>query len=282
MIHDLLNKPFQNDHLDFSNGFSIPGSSEFGVDDEIIYFINNNSEKNTNELTGEEKHNNNVEKETKAEKEDENVELVIDINEKDTQNNGLGRKKKGQNSGKSNHNKFSDDNTRRKVKRVIITILQDFINKKIEFFFGDDIGEGMIKKKLMKLCQEQISNASIEYNQLFLSKNLRNIFSEKVTGRITNFSLDRNKVVIESLICDENEERRNYFRELFNITFLDCLKYFRGDDIDIEYIQGLTKFDDIREEFEQKEGKNYTEHFIIYMQNYEKILNNKKPRKTNN
>lgn len=282
MIHDLLNKPFQNDHLDFSNGFSIPGSSEFGVDDEIIYFINNNSEKNTNELTGEEKHNNNVEKETKAEKEDENVELVININERDTQNNGLGRKKKGQNSGKSNHNKFSDDNTRRKVKRVIITVLQDFINKKIEFFFGDDIGEGMIKKKLMKLCQEQISNASIEYNQLFLSKKLKNIFSEKVTGRITNFSLDRNKVVIDSLICDKNEERRNYFRELFNITFLDCLKYFRGDDVDIEYIQGLTKFDDMREEFEQKEGKNYTEHFIIYMQNYEKILNNKKPRKTNN
>ena len=278
MSQNFLNNPFSNDCIDFSKGFSFRDTSEYGLDNEIIYFFNNNSEKNTNELTGEEKSNNNVEKENKVEKE-QNVELVIDINERDTQNTVLGRKKKGQNNGKSNHNKFSDDNTRRKVKRVIITELQDFINKKIELFYGDNIGEGMIKKKLMKLCQEQISNSSIEYNQIFLYKILKDIFSENVTGRITNFSLDRNKEVIEQLISDENEKIRNYFRELFNITFLDCLKYFRGDDINIEYIQGLTKFDDIKEEFEQKEGKNYTEHFIIYMRNYEKILYNKKPRK---
>ena len=129
--------------------------------------------------------------------------MIIDINiSEDSNKKVLGRKKKGEDNSKSHHTKFSDDNTRRKIKRILMSELQDFINQKIEEIYGDDIGEGMIKKRLMKLCQKQISNASIEYNQKFLNKILKDIFSENVTGRVTNFSLDRNKEIVEELIND--------------------------------------------------------------------------------
>ena len=57
MSQDFLNNPFSNDCIDFSKGFSFRDTSEYGLDNEKIYFFNNNSEKNTNELTGEEKSN---------------------------------------------------------------------------------------------------------------------------------------------------------------------------------------------------------------------------------
>ena len=131
----------------------------------------------------------------------------------------------------------------------------------------------------MKLAQNQISEAGIEFDQNFLYKNLKNIFSENVTSRITNFSPERNKELIDELLNDENEERSNYFKGLFSITFLDCIKYFRDDYFYNEYLQGLPKFSDIKEKFEKKEGNIFTKHFIKYLYRYEIILSNKKPRK---
>ena len=93
------------------------------------------------------------------------------------------------------------------------------------------------------------------------------------------FSSERNKELIEELINDENEEISNYFRGLFDITFLECLIYFRDDNIYNEYLQGFPKFSDIKENFEKKEGINFTEHIMKYLQRYEEFLNNKKPRK---
>ena len=156
--------------------------------------------------------------------------------------------------------------------------MHNFINIKIEEIYGDEIGEGMIQKRLMQLCQDQISNASIKFNQEFLYKTLKNIFSENISSRITNYSPDRNKEVINELINDENKERSNYFKGLFNITFLDCLRYFRGDNIYIEYLQGFEKFSDVKEEYQNEEGINYTNHLIQYLQDYETKLFQKKPR----
>lgn len=269
MSQSSINNSLSFDHIEIPNDLSSPRSSDYEIDSGMLNDFNILA----NEMTNEEKINNNIEK--------NKDKLIIDINiSEDSNKKVLGRKKIGEDNSKSHHTKFSDDNTRRKIKRILMSELQDFINQKIEEIYGDDIGEGMIKKRLMKLCQKQISNASIEYNQKFLNKILKDIFSEKVTGRVTNFSLDRNKEIVEELINDECKERGNYFKGLFNVTFLDCLKYFRGDDdINIEYIKGLNKFSDIKENFEEKEGKDFTKHFSLYLKNYEKIIINKKPRK---
>ena len=101
----------------------------------------------------------------------------------------------------------------------------------------------MIQKRLMKLSQKQISNAKIDFNLNFLNKTLREIFSEKITGRITNFSADKNKETVEELINDKDEKKRIFFQGLFNITFLEYLQYFRGDN---NYLEGLPRFSEIK------------------------------------
>jgi hypothetical protein len=130
----------------------------------------------------------------------------------------------------------------------------------------------------MPLCQNQTSNAKIEWNIKFLDKSLEEIFSEKISARITSYHQDRNKEIIAELINEPNSEISDYFKGLFNITFRTCLEYFRDDEVKNYYLEGLTKFKDLKEDLEEANGKEYTGHIEIYLQNYEKLLNKKRPR----
>ena len=276
MSHHNINNFLHKSYIDIPDDYNYsPSSSDYEFDKDYDYL--NFSEKFTNEFTGAEMNNNYNENPFVEKGVAKPANIHIDIkNENSADIKFLGRKKAGDKSIRS-HTKFSDDNTRRKIKSTVVNDLSEFINIKIEDLYGKDVGEGMVRKRLMKLGQKQISNASVEFNQKFLYKKLKNIFSEKVTSRITNYSPERNKEVIEELINDQNEKRSNYFKGLFNLTFLECLKYYRGDDIYIEYLQGFKKFS--QEEFIQNEGKDYTQHFMAYLKNYEIILQKKKPRK---
>ena len=180
------------------------------------------------------------------------------------------------------HTKFSQDNIRRKIKRIIISTLRDFINEKIEDIYEDKIAEGMIKKKLMKLNQNQITDDTAKFNLIFLNKTLKEIFSEKITKKIKIFPPEINKEIIEELINDKDEEKRNYFKGLFDIKFIDCLKYFRGDEnYDNEYLKGLKKFSEMEDTLEEKEGEDYIHYIKEYLKKYEQILIIKKPRMRN-
>ena len=276
MSHHNINNFLHKSYIDIPDDYNYsPSSSDYEFDKDYDYL--NCSEKFTNEFTGAEMNNNYNENPFVEKGVAKPANIHIDIkNENSADIKFLGRKKAGDKSIRS-HTKFSDDNTRRKIKSTVVNDLSEFINIKIEDLYGKDVGEGMVRKRLMKLGQKQISNASVEFNQKFLYKKLKNIFSEKVTSRITNYSPERNKEVIEELINDQNEKRSNYFKGLFNLTFLECLKYYRGDDIYIEYLQGFKKFS--QDEFIQNEGKDYTQHFMAYLKNYEIILQKKKPRK---
>ena len=87
--------------------------------------------------------------------------------------------------------------------------------------------------------------------------------------------------MIESLIEDIDEERRKYFIKLFDITFIDCLKYFREDKeaLNIGELNGLKQISSIKEELIMEHGTEYFETFINYLQNFEDIINNKRARK---
>lgn len=247
-------------------------SSEINLESIIEPSFISFCDKNTNEMSFIDEKNYFVKDKIEESAKDEGNDIKSEIK-------FLGRKKKGEKDKNSSHNKFADDNTRRKVKRLLISLLQLFINAKIAEKYGNKIGEGMIKKRLMQLCQAQIANASIRFNLQFLNKTLGDIFSEDVTKKITNFGSDRNKEIVQELINEEDENKRNYFRGLFNVTFYECLTYFRNDDqIDNKYLKGLPKFYQIREEFKEKEGQDYTNHFEEYLKKYEDILKNKKPR----
>ena len=105
----------------------------------------------------------------------------------------------------------------------------------------------------------------------FKNKTLKDIFSQNISSRICNYSLDHNKRVIESLISEKEEIKRNYFRKLFNLTFNDCLKNFRGDK-KLEELEGFKSLASVKNQLLKENGIEYVNHFVYFIKNFEKML----------
>ena len=174
------------------------------------------------------------------------------------------------------HDKYSDDNLRRKSKHITLNSLFNFINEKIEEKYENNIGVGVFMKKLLTINQKQKSDCTIQFNKEFLYKSIGEIFSENISTRYSNYPLTHNKSLIESLINEKDIDKRNYFNNLFNLRFIDVLKHFRGSE-EIEELKGLTKFNSIKAEFESDE--EYLNLLEYYIMNYENIINNKRSKK---
>ena len=186
-------------------------------------------------------------------------------------------KKKKKRTGKTKeHDKYSDDNLRRKSKHITLNSLFNFINEKIEEKYENNIGVGVFLKKLLTINQKQKSDCTIQFNKEFLYKSIGEIFSENISTRYSNYPLTHNKSLIESLINEKDIDKRNYFNNLFNLRFIDVLKHFRGSE-EIEELKGLTKFNSIKAEFESDE--DYLNLLEYYIMNYENIINNKRSKK---
>ena len=193
-----------------------------------------------------------------------------------------GRKRKNENNT-TEHNKFSDDNVRRRVKHLCFKYLLLFINSQIKEIYNNKIGQGIFQKQLQTLNQSQISNAKILFNQQLLEKNLGEIFSDKVTGKLTNIPCDHNKKLIQKLINEEDIEKRIYFQKLFNVKLKDCFEHFSGNKV-INELEGMELFNEISEitsEYLEKyeDGKDYIQQLEYYLKNYENIIKNKRSRK---
>ena len=187
----------------------------------------------------------------------------------------MGRKR-GRAGGKSDHNKYSDDNLRRKVKHLTLKKLLDFINTKIEEKYNTNLGYGVFIKKLLTINQKQKSEASIQFNKDFLNKPIGEIFSENISTRYTNYPLSHNKILIKLLLKDEDINKRMYFNKLFNLTFMDTIKHIRGSEKKEELI-GLEELDSIKKEYE--DDKDYVQLLDYYFREFESILKNKRNRK---
>ena len=169
--------------------------------------------------------------------------------------------------------KFEDDNTRRRIKNILLDEIKNFINKQIIKLYNNKIGQGILKKELKPLNQKQKSNGNIEESKEFIRKSVGEIFSDDITGRITNFPKDHNKKLIEKLLNEENIIIKNYFNDLFKITFFQCLEHFRGTKYYTE-LNGMRKMNDVI----NNEEEGYKKHLQYYFMNYETIINNKKSR----
>ena len=128
---------------------------------------------------------------------------------------------------------------------------------------------------MLILNQKQKSNASIQYNKDFLKKTLGEIFSEEISSRYTSHHPLHNYFLIKALTSDKNEERQNYFKKLFRITFIDCLNHFIGIKM-IEELKGLDTFENIKTKYE--DDKDYLKSLENCITNYENIINNKRAR----
>ena len=189
----------------------------------------------------------------------------------------VGRKRKNDISKRS-HNKYSDDNLRRKCKHLVLNCVKDFINEKIKFLYNDDIGNSIYKKEILSFNKEQKYNATVDFNKCFLYKKLKDIFSEKISTKFTNYDSKHNKILIENLENDKDEYKSQYFKKLFSITFIDCVKHFSGTEY-FKELDGMKCFDEVKEQFNNE--NDYVNILSYYLMNYEEIINRKKARKSN-
>ena len=187
------------------------------------------------------------------------------------------------NETKHTHTKYANDNMIRKIKFIIINHMMDFINLKISERYNNSR-----IKKLLTMGKSQVINTKVNDNINFLNKKLKDIFSEKITGRYTNHILyppERNKNLIEELINEQDEEKKQYFNNLFNLTFIDCLDHFINKKF-IPILKDLESFEEIIKVPEKSKKKNikineseYIETLRQFLENYESILRNINQRK---
>ena len=189
-----------------------------------------------------------------------------------------GRKKKLK-EGSGEHNKFSDDNLIRRSKHFALESVWNYINKKIKILYSNESPNILKKKQLLKLSQKSAERSKVEYNKIFIYKTLGEIFSEDVSSRYSRFNINHNKNLIDNLLNEKDEKKRTTFQKIFKLTFLDCLKHFRGN-VFIEELDGMKKFDDYLNETDfGYNSDEYKKILKIFINNYEKIVMEKNPRK---
>ena len=185
----------------------------------------------------------------------------------------LGRKRKNSNETGA-HNKYCIDNIIRKIRYLILTEINNYINIYIEKIYNGDIGKGIFKKKLLKNIPTNLKTA--KDNKEFLNKKLKDIFSEDISKVYIIYLKDHNKELIKNLLNEEDEEKRIKFNKLFNLTFLDCLKHFIGSKY-IEELEGFPSLDIIDQRID--EDQEYLDLFKYYIINFEEIIMKKRTRR---
>ena len=77
--------------------------------------------------------------------------------------------------------------------------------------------------------------------------------------------------MIERLLNEKDEEKRNIFENILNLTFLDIAQYLTGQREDLIQLQGLT----LPEKFDPQKSadKEYAEQIFDFMKNIEKMIN---------
>lgn len=107
-------------------------------------------------------------------------------------------------------------------------------------------------------------------NQELLNTKLKNIFSKKISSKYKNYRFNYNEELIKKLIHNEK------LKKIFDLTFSDCLEYFRGKKM--ELLDGIEKFDDIKNQISKKDGDEYLKLYDNILNNFEGYFNNKKKR----
>ena len=170
------------------------------------------------------------------------------------------------------HNKYTFDNVLRKIKNLSLKSYLHFLNNKIK----EKYKNSYINWKLYVLNHSQAANSNIEFNRDSFDTTLKEIFSDDVSTKCKTQKRFQNKIVIQKLLNEKDEEKRNYFEKILNCKFIDIVKYLRGDKEGLDELEGLQYHEKTWNKI--RENKNFSEYFIINMANIEKLLYIKKPR----
>ena len=201
--------------------------------------------------------------------------------EKEQEQNEIKEKKRGRKTERTEvsnpHNKFADDNLRKKSKHIILSEILTFLNSKLKEIYKDNIGNGILLKQLLTLNHKQKANIIVNDNKQFLQKTLQEIFSDDISKRYTNFPSAHNKNLINRLLEEDDEEKRKYFNTLFKLTFSEVLCHFQGKQI-IKELVGLRTYKEALKNYETE--KDYYENLKYHLTNFEEIINSKKSRRS--
>ena len=172
--------------------------------------------------------------------------------------------------------KITNDNMIRKCKHLVITYCMEFLNYQIKKLYHDEIGEGIRIKKILDINNEQKVDNKLESTKVFLNKTLIEIFCVNISPKYTSFLPGHNRILIENLLNEKDEDKREKFKKIFNLTFADCIQLFLGKNDKNYQLDGFPVFDEIRGEL--NENDKYLEKIKNYLLNFESIINSKTPR----
>ena len=173
-------------------------------------------------------------------------------------------------------NNMNPEMIMKKIRIMVLDNIIAFINKVIRLVYNDNIGKNIFIKQFLSIDKSKLSHSTVEFDKEFLNKKLNEILSEKISLKYTSYPEDKNKVLVEHLSNDSGQIGE-FFKQLFNLTFSDCLKHVNGKE-NLDILNGLLKMDEmlVSQSIESDEIDIYKSFF----ENYENFVMNKKPRKT--
>ena len=114
------------------------------------------------------------------------------------------------------------DNEIKKGRNILLNSIFRFVNKKIRIIFNNDIGKGISIKQFVKISKKELNHSNVEFDKNYLNTKLKEIFSGDISGKFTNFLINKNEKLLQNLI------KIDYFKELFELTFLQCIEHING------------------------------------------------------
>ena len=250
--------------------------NEGTLEDAVEKYSKTNSEINSTSTST--KTSNNTQKKSK-----DNAKIFSITKEKKEKTNEtpefLGKKRQSE-----NHTKFAFDNLVRKIKSKLFGGILIILNKSLEKETKQISREEKKEKKgevktecFLKPDQKIILQTNVKENLELLDSKLRDVFSEKVSTKVMNYSkefqLYYNKNFIEKI---KNDEKRKKTNDILDMTFFQCMEHFRGTK-KYEALNGLEKeYDNVIKEISG--DPDYMESFIEQLKNFEVMYRNKKPR----
>ena len=113
------------------------------------------------------------------------------------------------------------------------------------------------------------------------------IFSQSISRRIISVLPEHNKNLIKYLLNQEDDEKRYYFENLFNLYFLECIEHFINKRT-IDELQGLKTFNEIKNDKDELkeihidlEDKDYLDKIEYYFNHFEETTDKESKKEKN-
>ena len=216
--------------------------------------------------------------------EENNFNIIINSDNHDTDTNSnkyknlIDKKRKRGKEFINELNEYNPDKILRKIRTMSLRTVIIFINEMIKIIYNNDIRKSILIRQFLEINKKELSHSSVEFDKKFLYKELKEILSENISEKYSNFPPDKNKRLVEELIT--SEIGGPYFQKLFELTFLDCLEHIRGTKKFSELI-GLMDIDAMLNYEEFKIDKDQIQTYEDYIYEYENIIKRKKSRNRN-